>query len=357
MPRFTLRRIVLAVALVALSGRLTLADPPAVPPSAVPPSATSAPATPSPQAEELAHAQDRLLQRDYPGAVQSFKKADKLAHGHCADCQLGLARAFNRLGAWKDAEKSAAEALKLAGGDRPLEIRATNEEAFAVFSSAKNDADLERSAQLFQKALDGSGGKLNGIRFNLGSVLLRLHRDPEGVAFLEEYLKQDPQGTSAEIARSLIQNPERARKRLIPDFALVTLDGQHLSPEQLKGKVVLIDFWGTWCAPCRASVPSLRGLAHRWEKEPFVLVSVSTDTNEEALKKFVAKNEMTWPQVWDEHQDFVRTSKIHNYPTYWVVSAEGEILFTQSGWGEDTERQLSRHISDAVKAARKASKS
>jgi peroxiredoxin len=344
MQRFALRRLVLAVVLVVLSGRLTLADPPPAP-------------APSPQAAELAHAQDRLLQKDYPEAVKSFRKADKLAHGNCSDCQLGLARAYNRLGAYKDAEKSAAEAIRLAGGDRPLETRATSEQGFAVFGSAKNDADLERAAQLFQKALDGSGGRLNLMRFNLGSVLLRLHRDSEGVPILEEYLKQEPEGANAETARSLVQNPERARKRLIPDFALVTLDGQTLTAEQLKGKVVLMDFWGTWCPPCRESVPALHSLAKHLEKEPFVLVSVSTDTNQEALKKFIAKNEMTWPQVWDEHQDFVHKNNVHQFPTYWVVSAEGEIVFTRSGWGDNSERELASKISDALRAARKGKKS
>ena len=351
MPRFALRRCVLAIALIALSGRLVLAAPPPPPISPMPPM------PPSPEAEELAHGQDRLLQKDYKEAVKSFHKADKLAHGNCAECQLGLARAFNRLGAYKDAEKSATETFKLAGGDRTLEVRAMSEQGFAVFSGAKNDADLERSAQLFKKVLEGSGGKLTMARFNLGSVLLRLHRDSEGVAILEEYLKQEPDGAFAETARSLVQNPERARKRLIPDFSLVTLDGQYLTAEQLKGKVVLVDFWGTWCAPCRAAVPALRGLAHRWEKEPFMLLSVSTDNNEDALKKFVVKNEMTWPQVWDEREDLVRKGSIHTFPTYWLVSPEGEIVFTQSGWGQDSERELSRQIADALRSARKGKKS
>ena len=343
MPRFALRRVVLAVVLVALPGRLTLADPPALAPPA--------------QAEELAHAQDRLLQKDYKEAVKAFRQSDKLAHGNCAECQLGLARAFNRLGAYKDAEKSAAEALRLAGSDLSLEILATSEQGFAVFSGARNDADRERAAQIFRQVLEKSGGKVNVARFNLGSVLLRLHRDSEGVALLEEYLKREPEGAFAETARSLVQNPERARKRLIPDFAMVTLDGQYLTAEQLKGKVVLVDFWGTWCAPCRAAVPALRGLALRLAKEPFVLVSVSTDTNEDALKQFVAQNEMSWPQIWDENQEFVRKSSIEHYPTYWVVSAEGEIVFVRSGWGEESERELSRQISMALRAAHKMNKS
>jgi thiol-disulfide isomerase/thioredoxin len=340
MPSFAYRRVVLTLVLVALPGHLALADPPA-----------------SPQAEELQRAQERLLQKDYQEAVKAFRKADKLAHGSCAECQLGLARAYNRLHAYKDAERSAAEALRLAGTDVVLQVHATSEEGFAVFSSARKDADLERSAELYRKALELSGGKANAARFNLGSLLLRLHRDSEGTALLQDYLKQEPQGAFAELARSLLQNPERARKSLVPDFALTTLDGQHLTAGELRGKVVLLDFWGTWCGPCRAAVPALRDLARRWAKEPFVLLSISTDANEDALKQFVAKNEMSWPQVWDENHDFVRKCSIGNYPTYWLVSPEGEIVFVRSGWSDDSERELSRHISEALKAARKANKS
>ena len=343
MPSLALRRVVLLLGLAVLPVPLALAEAP--------------PAAPSPQAEELKRGEERLLQKDYKEAVKAFRKADKLAHGSCAECQLGLARSYNRMHEFKDAEKSAAEALRLAGDDVALKVHAAGEEGFAVFSTARKDADLERSAQLYRQSLDLSGGKANAARFNLGSLLLRLHRDDEGTALLQEYLEQEPQGAFAETARSLLQNPERARKSLLPDFALTTLSGQRLTPEELKGKVVLVDFWGTWCGPCRAAVPSLRNLARRWAKEPFVLLSISTDADEAALKKYVDKNEMTWPQVWDEGHAFASQCSISTYPTYWLVSPEGEIVYVRTGWGDQSERELSRRISDALKAAHKANPS
>src|SRR6476469_5876366 len=100
MPSCALRRVVLLLGLIVLPVSLALAETPLESP---------------PQAEELKRAQERLLQKDYQEAVKAFRKADKLAHGSCAECQLGLARSYNRLHAYKDAEKSAAEALRLAG--------------------------------------------------------------------------------------------------------------------------------------------------------------------------------------------------------------------------------------------------
>ena len=95
------------------------------------------------------------------------------------------------------------------------------------------------------------------MRFNLGLVLLRMERDDEGVSELREFVKLVPNAASAAEARRMIADPRRARVSFAPDFAVVSLDGQKLSLESLRGKTVLIDFWGTWCPPCRAATPDL----------------------------------------------------------------------------------------------------
>jgi L-rhamnose mutarotase len=66
---------------------------------------------------------------------------------------------------------------------------------------------------------------------------------------------------------------------------------------------------------------------------------------------------MSWPQIWDENQDFVQKCGIHNYPTYLLLDPKGEIVFSESGWGDRSERELSARISAALRAARKANKS
>lgn len=321
--------------------------------------ASQEPPEPSPPPaweEKLDEAKDLLDEGKPNEAVKVFKEADKLAKGACMECRLGLAKAFNKMGAYKEALKHIDAALKVTS-DKAVLTRIYNEQGLALVSMAGEDRkQLEQAEKAFRQVLELSGGATNAACFNLGYTLLRLSRDPEGVALLKEYLEKEPNAESAEEAKALIDNPVRARKRLIPDFEFVTLAGEYLTQEDLKGKVVLLDFWGTWCPPCVAAIPGLRDLSKRMADDPFVLVSISTDTDQAKLRDFVANNKMTWPQVWDERHQFVRKCQIQSFPTYVLVNPEGEILHVIGGGGEAIERELYSKVHSAVRAARKSVK-
>ena len=292
----------------------------------------------------------------YKEAVRSFKEVDKLGNGSCAECRLWLAKALDKVGAYKDALKNLDSVAGMTTNKTVL-IGAANERGIALVGLAANDpTQLAPAEKAFRQALELSDGAINSIRFSLGVTLLRMSRDEEGVAILREYLAKGPGAADAEAAGKLIANPLRARKRIVPDFELTTLAGDYLTAEELRGKVLLLDFWGTWCPPCVASVPSLRALSHRMKDDPFRLVSISTDADEKSLREFVAKNHMDWPQVWDERQAFTRQCGIHSFPTYVLVSPEGEILHVASGWGMETERDLNGRIHAAIRDLQKSAK-
>jgi len=292
----------------------------------------------------------------YKEAVRSFKEADKLANGSCAECRLWLAKAFDKLGAYKEALKNI-DSVSGMTTNKTVLIGAANERGVALVGLAANDPkQLEPAEKAFRQALEMSGGTINSIRFSLGVTLLQMSRDEEGVAILREYLARGPGAADAGVARKLIANPVRARKRVVPDFELTTLAGDYLTAEDLRGKVLLLDFWGTWCPPCVASVPALRALSHRLKDDPFRLVSISTDADEKTVREFVARNQMDWPQVWDQRQAFTQQCGIHSFPTYVLVSPEGEILHAASGWGLDTEHDLYSRIHAALRALQKSAK-
>jgi len=86
---------------------------------------------------------------------------------------------------------------------------------------------------------------------------------------------------------------------MAPPFSITTVDGQRMSMDDLQGKVVLLDFWATWCVPCREALPHIRQVAKKFQGEPLLILSVSLDSEEQKWKDFIVKNEMTWPQYRD----------------------------------------------------------
>ena len=95
-------------------------------------------------------------------------------------------------------------------------------------------------------------------------------------------------------AKLVIANPIRARMPFAPNFSFTMQDHQTISNASLRGKVVLLDFWGTWCPPCRESVPTLRDLNKKYSGKAFQLVGVSSD-DDDVWKTFIQAQHMDWP--------------------------------------------------------------
>jgi len=309
-------------------------------------------------AAKLAEARAALAKNDYRRAVDAYRKANKLAGGHSADCLLGLATAYNQLGATSDALDSARQAAA-ATEDKKIRAQAYNQAGIALFHHAdgrgRSVEDVKAAEEAFRKALEASDGGFELARFNLGRALLRQSRDTEGLATLHEFLDHQPTGPIAAEARALIEEPRRAREDFAPDYAFVTLEGKYLSFADLKGKVVVLDFWATWCSPCVAALPALQHLAKKMAGEPFLLVSLSTDSDGAKLRDFLAQHPADWPQVWDQKHETFRQFQVERLPTYFVLDPEGRVLWRHSGWGTTTAGELNGTVGKALKAVHEGS--
>lgn len=322
---------------------------------ALAPSAGSAQEPPPAFEDALAKAQELLQAEDYEKAVKAFKKAHKLESAPSFDCALGQATAFNGIGAFKNAGESAREALELAA--TPAEQAAAYiQQGIAQYAKGNADGEeLRRAEQSLRKVLELSDGDINEARFPLGVILLKQERDEEGVAVLEKYLARTPRGRSADQARAYVENPLRARVPIVPEFDLVTLEGEYLTPQDLLGKVVLLDFWGTWCGPCVAAIPHLRRLSRKSDENPFVIVGIAADSDEGKLRSFLSEHEMAWPQFIDRRRQVSNgIFEVTSYPTYILVDHEGVMIYRRSGWSTRIGAELSRQVGKAIKAARKA---
>jgi thiol-disulfide isomerase/thioredoxin len=311
-----------------------------------------------PAAVKLIEAGQLLEQRRYDLALEAFKKANRLAGGSCVECLLGLSRAANQLGAYADALDSSRQVIALAK-ERGVLAQAHNQLGLALHqrSKGKEKEDLAAAEQAFRQVLELSRDGFELARFNLGLTLLELGRDKEGVAVLEQFVEEHSDDVLAARARSLIANPRRAREDLAPEFSFVTLDGRSRSLEDYAGKVVLLDFWGTWCPPCREAIPTLKSLHSRLAgSQPFVLVGVSVGTEKEKLEEFLAGNGIAWPQTVDERGDVSELFGVKGYPTHLLIDPEGRIVYRHRGWGRTSPKELQAEVGRALRNAARTAK-
>jgi thiol-disulfide isomerase/thioredoxin len=113
------------------------------------------------------------------------------------------------------------------------------------------------------------------------------------------------------------------------ELTFTALDGSKFDLAGLRGKVVLVDFWATWCPPCVEEVPELVETYEKFRDKGFEIVGISLDQNKETLEKFLKENKMTWPQYFDGggwENKIAQRFKIQSVPTMWLLGRDGKLV-------------------------------
>jgi thiol-disulfide isomerase/thioredoxin len=294
-------------------------------------------------------------------ALESFKKADKQDGEHCIACQNKMIQYGIDLRDWKAAEAAAGELVAEAHGE--TDIALAHYQFGVVLMREGVD---KRKDELFARAHDeltkalAAVPKFSAAIYADGLALAHLKQDDSAKAQFEQFVRMKPvDDPDRQRALRYISQPELARARMAPAFAVTTIDGQRVSLDDLKGKVVLIDFWATWCAPCREALPHMRDIAKKFEGQPLIVLSVSLDSDEQKWKDFIAKNGMTWLQYRDGGYtgSISKLFAVEAIPHTFTIDADGVLQDEHIG-DASIEGKLKKLISHAreVQVAEKPGK-
>jgi len=251
----------------------------------------------NPKAQKTYEEAGKLAQqRRAQDAFDAYKKADKQDDGNCAACKAAEVKYGMELRDWKAATEVAQQELAAAHAKSDLALAHFDlGDVLLQEALVKNKPDLfSQSHDEFSKAL-ATYANFPEAMFLDGRALAHLNQDDAAKTDFQNFLKSPrADGLDRQRAERYVDDIELARERMAPAFAVTTIDGKRVSLDDLKGKVVLLDFWASWCAPCREALPDMKKLAQKFQGQPFTILSVSLDSDPKQWQDFVAKNEMTW---------------------------------------------------------------
>ncbi len=120
------------------------------------------------------------------------------------------------------------------------------------------------------------------------------------------------------------------------DFSIQTMSGESIPMEQLKGKVIFLNLWATWCGPCRAEMPAIeslyKGVAHK--DLAFVMLSIDRKNDETKVKNYIATKGFTFPVYLVEHpfpNNLPEILQVPSIPTTFVINKQGEVVYKNVG--------------------------
>jgi peroxiredoxin len=126
-----------------------------------------------------------------------------------------------------------------------------------------------------------------------------------------------------------------------PDFALKDMSGRTVSLTALKGKVVLLNFFATWCPPCRAEMPSFNRLYRSLKQRGLEVVAVSSDRSINDIKDFLEKNKVDFPVLFDTDRGTTKQYRVFSMPTTFLINKNGVIVekfYGEYDWTEPETR-------------------
>ena len=236
---------------------------------------------------------------------------------------------------WKKVTE-AIEAIK-----QPKERPKSREEAIANLKAGLQDFDAAYAAAM--KASDKNPARWSAAAFNASVDKARgivgappvenLTAELEALTAASDASSED-KAAAEKMLKSIKATAELKSKPL--DMKFTAVDGREVDLSKMRGKVVLIDFWATWCGPCVQELPNVLKAYKELHPKGFEIIGISLDSDKEKLESFVKEKGMDWPQFFDGKgwkNEMATTYDIHSIPAMWLVDQKGMVIDTAARGG------------------------
>ena len=270
-------------------------------------------------------------------AVDSYRAALKVSGGHCLSCLDALARVQMNMELYKDSAATAAQ-IAAQAPDAKARAQAEFREGLAYFrlyfaqtegegaidKDPKHAANSLKQAEAVLKQGETDDPEDEAVRMLHGRALAAMKRDEE--ASREFTACAAASGASPEEcarAQRFAKDVSLARGEPIPAFEVKAMDGKTVSLDSLAGKVVLVDFWATWCTYCKRDSDYIQSMLDSFDDGRFVLLEVNVDENEAAWVRYVKDERLQGLQTRDETKEMRSLFHVSGYPTYVIFDGDG----------------------------------
>lgn len=129
-----------------------------------------------------------------------------------------------------------------------------------------------------------------------------------------------------------------------PNFSLPTAKGEPLALDKLRGRVVYVDFWASWCAPCRRSFPWMNEMQQKYGAKGFTIVAINVDKKRADAEKFLAQIPANFPVVYDEAGVTPAAYAVKGMPSSYLVDPRGNITYVERGFVDENKAPLEERV-------------
>jgi len=133
-------------------------------------------------------------------------------------------------------------------------------------------------------------------------------------------------------------------KQTAPDFTLASNKGKNIRLKDLRGKVIMINFWATWCAPCRKELPLLNNLYNKYKNKGFVLLGVNIDEKSTLANKMIKELKINFPVLFDKTQTTSEAYDLKAMPSTFIIDKNGIVRFAHYGYKSGYEKKYEKDV-------------